>query len=156
MEIVKYFIFLGCKITVNSDCSHEMKRHLLLGRKAMTNLNSILKSRHYFTNKSPSSQSYGFSSSYVWMWELDYKESWVLKNWCFWSVMLEKTRESPLDCKEIQPVHLKRNQSWISLEGRCWSWNSNTLTTWCEELTHWNRPWIWERLKARGEEDHRG
>ena len=73
----------------------------------------IKKQRHYFANKGPSSQSYGFSSSHVWMWELDYKESWVLKNWCFWTVVLEKTLESPLDCKEIQPVHPKGNQSWI-------------------------------------------
>ena len=67
----------------------------------------------YVANKGPSSQSYGFSSGHVWMWELDYKESWVLKNCCFWTVVLEKTLESPLDCKEIQPVHSKRNQSWI-------------------------------------------
>ena len=69
--------------------------------------------RHYFANKGPSSQGYGFSSSHVWMWELDYKESWALKNWCFWTVVLEKTLESPLDCKEIQPVHPKGNQYWI-------------------------------------------
>ena len=87
-------------------------RGLLFGRKAMTNLDSILKSRD-ITNKGPFSQGYGFSSSHVWMWELDYKESSVLKNWCFWTVVLEKTLESPLDCKEIQPVHPKGNQSWI-------------------------------------------
>ena len=73
----------------------------------------IKKQRHYFANKGPSSQSYGFSSSHKWMWELDYKESWVLKNWCFWTVVLEKTLKSLLDCKEIQPVHLKGNQSWM-------------------------------------------
>ena len=82
----------------------------------MTNLDSMLKSRHYFANKGPSSQSYGFFSSHVWMWGLDYKESWVPKNWCFWIVVLEKSLESPLDCKEIQPVHPKGNWSWI-LEG---------------------------------------
>jgi len=71
------------------------------------------KQRHYFVDKGPSSQSYGFSSSHVWMWELDYKESWALKNWCFWTVVLEKTLESPLDCKEIQPVHPKGDQSWV-------------------------------------------
>ena len=74
---------------------------------------SIKKQRNYFANKGPSSQSYGFASSHVWMWELDYKESWAPKNWCFWTVVLEKTLESPLDCKEIQPVHLKGNKSWI-------------------------------------------
>ena len=73
----------------------------------------IKKQRHYFLNKGPSSQGYGFSSSHVWMWQLDYKESWVLKNWCFWAVVLEKTLESPLDCKEIQPVHPKGDQSWV-------------------------------------------
>ena len=74
---------------------------------------SFKKQRHYFTDKGPSSQSYGFSSSHVWIWELDHKEGWVLKNWCFWSVVLEKTLESPLDCKEIKPVNCKRTQSWI-------------------------------------------
>ena len=74
------------------------------------------KQRHYFANKGPSSQGYAFSSSQVWMWELDYKESWALKNWCFWTVVLEKTLESPLDCKEIQPVHPKGDQSWIFIE----------------------------------------
>ena len=72
---------------------------------------------HYSKCKGPSSQSYGFSSSHVWMWELDYKESWVLKDWCFWTVVLEKTLESPLDCKEIQPVNPKGNQSWMFFGG---------------------------------------
>ena len=92
------------------------------------------------------------------MWELDYKESWVPKNWCFWSVVLEKTLESPLDCKEIQPVSPKENQSWILIgrTDRCWTWNSTTFATWCEELTHRKRPWCWERLMAGGEGDDRG
>ena len=77
----------------------------------------IKKQRHYFANKGLSSPSFGFSGSHVWMWELDYKESWVPKNWCFWSVVWEKTLESPLDCKEIQPVYPKGDQSWCSLEG---------------------------------------
>ena len=105
-------IFCGSKITAAGDCSHEIQRWLLLGRKVMTNLDSILKSRDT-TNKGPSSQSDGFSRSHVWMWELNYKESWVPKNWCFWTVVLEKTLGSPLYCKEIQPVHPKGNQSWI-------------------------------------------
>ena len=100
------------KITVDDDCSHEIKRHFLLERKAMTSLDSILKSRDYFANKSPSSQSYGFSSSHIWMWELEYKECWVLKNWCFWTVVLEKTLESPSGCKEINSVNPKGKQSW--------------------------------------------
>ena len=77
------------------------------------NLDSVLKSRHYFANQGPSSQSYGLSNCHVWMWEFDYKESWVPKNWCFWAVVLKKTVETPLDCKEIQPVHPRGNQSWI-------------------------------------------
>ena len=108
--------FLVSKITADGDCSHEIKRHLLLGSKAMSNLDSTLKSRDYFADKGLSSQSYGFFSGHVWMWELDYRESWVPKNWCFWTVVLEKTLESPLDCKEIQSVHPKGDQSWVFIE----------------------------------------
>ena len=79
----------------------------------MTYLDSVLKCRHYFANKSPYSQSYGFSCSHVWMWELDHKEGWAPKNWCFQTSVLEKTLESPLDCKEIKPVNPKGNQPWI-------------------------------------------
>ena len=111
-ETVRDFIFLGSKITAAGDCSQEIKRHFLFERKALTNLDSVLKSRD-FAEESPSSQSYGFSSSHIWMWELDYKESWILKNWCFWTVVLEKTLESPLDHKEIKPVTSKGNQSRI-------------------------------------------
>ena len=100
---------------------------------------------------------YSFPSSHVCMWELDYKESWVLKNWCFWTMVLEKTLESPLDCKEIQPVNPKR-KSVLNIHWKDWhwSWNSNTSATWCKELTHWKRPWCWDRLKAGGEGDNRG
>ena len=105
-------IFLDSKITADGDCSHETKRLLLLGRKVMTNLDCILKSRAII-NKYPYSQSHGFNNSHVCMWELNHKESWPLKNWCFWTVVLDKTPESPLDCKEIQPVHPKGDQSWI-------------------------------------------
>ena len=91
METVTDFILgRGSKITADGDCSQEIKRHLLIGRKAMTNLDSILKSGHYFAEKGPSSQSYGFSNRHVWMWESDHKESWAPKNWCFQTVMLEK------------------------------------------------------------------
>ena len=91
------------------------------------------------------------------MWELDGKESWALKNWCFSTVVLEKTVESPLDSKDIQLVHSKGDQSWVFI-GRTdiEAWNSNILATWCEELAHLNRPWCWERLKAGGEGDDRG
>ena len=114
METVRHFILGVFKITADSVCSHEIKRGLLLGRKAMTNPRQhIKKQRHYFANKCPCSQSYGFYSSHVWIWELYYKESWALNNWCFWTVLLEKILESPLDCKEIRRVHPKENQSWI-------------------------------------------
>ena len=110
VETVAEFILGGSKITADGDCSHEIKRSLLLGR----NLDSILKSRDItLPTKVHLSQGYGFSSCHVWKWELDYKESWAPRNWCFWTVVLEKTLESLLDCKEIQPVHPKGNQSWI-------------------------------------------
>ena len=115
MEPVRDFNFGGSKITADGDCSHVIKRHLLAPWKESYDQprQHIRKQRHYFDSKGLSSQSYGFSSSHVWMWELDYKESWAPKNWCFWPVVLEKTLESPLDWKEIQPVHPKGNQSWI-------------------------------------------
>ena len=113
METVTNFIFLGSKITVDGDCSHKIKRCLLLGRKAMTNLDSLLKKqRHHFADKGLYSQSYGLSCSHVWMWELDHKEGWALKDWCFWTVVLEKTLKSPLDIREIKPVNPKGNQPW--------------------------------------------
>ena len=100
VETVSDFIFGGSKITADGDCSHEIKRRLLLGRKVMTDLDNILKSKDI--TLPTSSQSYFFSSSHpIWMWELDYKESWALKNWCFWMVVLEKTLVSLLDSKEI-------------------------------------------------------
>ena len=109
------FIFLGSKITADGDYSYEVKRHLLLGRKAMTNLDSILKSRDITLQTGVCLvRAMVFPVVInVWMWELDYKESWALKNWCFWTVVLEKTLKSPLDCKEIYLVHPKGNQSWI-------------------------------------------
>ena len=116
VETVTDLFLEGSEIIADGDCSHEIKRCLLLGRKVMNNLDSILKSRDiYFVCKDPSSQGYGFSSIHVWIWELDYKESWVPKNWCIWTVVLEKTLESqsPVDFKEIQPVHPKGDQSWV-------------------------------------------
>ena len=131
------------KITADGDCSHEIKRRLLLGRKVMTILDSILKSRHYFANKGPASQSYGFSISHVWMWELNYKESWALKKWWFWTVVLEKTLESPLDCKEIQPVHPKEEQSWVFI-GRA-DVEAETPILWPPDAKSW---FIWKDLDA--------
>ena len=98
---------------VNGDWSHEIKRCLLLGQKSMTNLDKVLKSRDITLRIKVHSPSYHFSSSQVWMWEMDHKEGWAPKNWCFWTVVLEKTLESPLDCKEIKPVNPKENQPWI-------------------------------------------
>ena len=105
----------GSKITADGDCSHEIKRHLLLGRKIMTNQGSILKNIDItLPTKVHLVKAMVFPVvMYGWMWELDYKESWAPKNRCFWTVVLEKTLESPLECKEIQPVHPKGNQLWI-------------------------------------------
>ena len=196
-------LFLGSKITAYGDCSHEIKRHLLLGRKAMTNLDSILRNRdlchkglqgspcgsagkdsacnagdlgwihglgrapgegnsyllqctglensmdcivHGVTKSQtqlsdfhfhfPYSQNYVFYSSHIWMWELDHKEGWMTKNWCFQAMVLEKTLESLLDYKDIIPV-----SHW---KYRCWSWSSSTLSTWCKGPTHLKRCWCWE------------
>ena len=91
----------------------KLKDFCSLEEKLWPTWQHIKKQRRYFANKGPSSQGYGFSSGHVWIWELDYKEGWVPKNWCFWTAVLEKTLESPLDCKEIQPVHPKGDQSWV-------------------------------------------
>ena len=129
LETVADFIFLGSKITADGYCSHEIERCLLSGRKDITNpllllsrfsrvrlcvtRQRIKKLRRHFADKDPYSQSYGFRNSHVQMWEINHKEGWVLKNWCFWTVVLEKTLQSPLESKEIKPVNPKWNQSWI-------------------------------------------
>ena len=107
-------------------------------------------------NKGPSSQGYGFSCGHVWMWELDYKESSALKNWCFWTVVLEKALESPLDCKEIQPVHPKGDQSWVFNGGT--DVEAETPIFWppdVESWLIWKKPWCWERTRAGEEGDDR-
>ena len=151
METVRDFILGGYKITVDGTCSHEIKRSLLLGRKVMTNLDSLLKSRDIpLPTKGLSSQNYGFSTSHVWMWELDYKESWVPKNWWFWTVVLEKTLECPLDCKKSHPVNPKGNQSWIFI-GRTDA-EANTPILWPPDVKNWliwkdpdaGKDWRWE------------
>ena len=111
----------------------------------------IKKQRHYFVNKGPSSQSYGFSSSPEWMWALDYKETWALKNWCFWTVVLEKTAESPLDGKEIQPVIPKGNQPWIFIERT--DFEAEAPILWLSDAKNWligkdpnaRKDWRWEK-----------
>ena len=129
-ETVADFLFLGSKLTADGDCSHEIERRLLLESFDQPRQH-IKKQRHYFVNKGPSSECYGFSSGHVWMWELDCKESWAPKNWCFWTVVLEKTLESPLDCKEIQPVHPEGDQSWVFI-GRT-DIEAETLVLWPPE-----------------------
>ena len=114
MESVTDFIFLHSKITVVSDCSHEIKKDAPWKKSYDKPKQCIEKQRHHFANKGSPSESYGFSSSHVWMWEVDHKKSWTLKNWCFQTVVLEKTLESPLDSKEIKAVkNPKGNQAWM-------------------------------------------
>ena len=151
VEAVTDFIFLGSKIIVDGDCSHEIKRRLLLGRKVMTNLDSILKSRDIILPaKVHLVKAKVFSTSLVWMWELDYKESWTLKNWCIWTVvLLEKTLESPLDCKEI-----KGNQSWIFI-GRSDA-ETEAPIFWPPDVKNWltgkspdaGKDWRWEKRET--------
>ena len=121
VETVAHFIFLGSRTTADGDCSYEIKRLLL--------------QRHYFVNKGPSSQGHGFSSGHVWIWELDYKENWMPKNWCFWTVVLEKALESPLDCKEIQPIHSKGDQSWVFICGT--DVEAETPILWPPDVKSW-------------------
>ena len=111
----------------------------------------IKKQIHYFADKGPHSQSYGFSSSHVRMLELDHNKGWVLKNWCFWIVMLEKVLRILWTAKRSNQSIIKEINPDYSLKDWCWRWNSNTLSTWWEEPTHWRRPWCWERLRAGGE-----
>ena len=155
-------IFLGggSKITADGDCSHEIIRHLVLGGKAITHLDSILKNRDITlpTKVHLVKAMDGFPSSHVWMWELDCEEGWAPKNWCFWTVVLDKTLESPLNFKEIQPVHPKgmNIQSWI--------FNQRTLAEaeapipWPPDVKNWlnRKDWWWERLRTGGKGDNRG
>ena len=157
MEAVTGFTFLGSRITAGGECSLEIEK-CPLEEKLWETRKHVKKQRHYFTHKGLSSQSYGFYSSHVRMLELDLKESWALKNWWFWIVVLEKTLASPLDSKEIKPVNLKGNQSWIFI-GRTDA-EAETPMGWlpdvAKELTHLKRLWCWERLKTGGEGDDRG
>ena len=109
--------FLGFKITANDDCRHEIKTLASQKKSYEKSRQCIYKQRHNLAVKIPCSKSYGLSSSHVWVWELDHKEGRVPKNWCFWTVLLEKTHESPLNCKEIKPINPKGNQPEDSLEG---------------------------------------
>jgi len=147
---------LGSKITADGECNHEIKTYLLLGIKAMTNLDNTLKSRDI----SLSTKIHlwmDFSNSHVWLWELVYKENWVPKNWCFWTVVLEQTLENPLDCKGIKPVNLKGIQSWIFI----WRTDAEAEVPvlWPPDVKNWligKKTWCWKRLKAGGKGDDRG
>ena len=113
VETVIDFVLGGSKTTAYVDCSHEIKTVTPWEKSYDQPWQHTKKQRHCFANKGPSTQGYGFSSGHVWMWELNCEESWEPKNWCFWTVVLEKTLDGPLDCKEIQPVHPKGDQSWV-------------------------------------------
>ena len=149
METVTGFIFLGSKITADGDCSHDIKRPLLLGRNAMTNLDSVLKRRDItLLMKFHIVKAIFFSSSHVWTLELDHKESWGPKNWYFQIVVPEKTPESPLDWKYIKLVNPKENQPWIFVEKTDLKFHSFGHLT--QEPTHWKRPSSWEGYRAEG------
>ena len=158
-ETVTDFILRGSQISADGDCSHEIKRHVLPGRKVMTNLDSILKSRD-ITLSTKVCLVKAMVFPVVWIWVLDYKENWAPKNWCFWTVVLEKTLESPLDCREIQPVHPKGNQSWMFI-GRTdvedetpilwppeaknwliWKGDKRGWDIWMASSTQWTRVWV--------------
>ena len=125
-----------CISFINSSSYHSsLSSHNLWKKSYDQSRQHIKKKKHYFANKGPYSQSYGFSSSYVWMWEFDYKESWAPKIWCFWTVVLEKTLKSSLDCKEVQPVHPKGNQSWIFI-GRTDA-EAETPILWPSDTKNW-------------------
>ena len=152
------FIFLGSKITADGEWAMKLKILAPWKKSYDQTRQHIKKQRYYFANKGPSSQRYGFSSSHVWMWELNYEESWVLKNWCFWTVVLEKTLESPLDCRDIQPVHPKVDQSWVFI-GRT-DVEAETPILWPPDENSWliwkdpdaGKDWGWED-KGTTEED---
>ena len=157
LETVTDFIFLGIKITVDDDFSQEIKRHLLLGRKAVTNLDRILKIRDIiFANKVHYSQSYGFSSGHVQMWELDRKKD-IAKELMLLNCLVGEDSWESFGQQEYQNGQSQRKSTLnIHWKDWCWSWSSKTFATWCKELTHWKRPWCWERLKERGEGNNRG
>ena len=135
VETVSDFILGGSKITADGDCSHEIKMLAPWKKNHNQPRQDIKKQRPYFDNKGPSSQGYCFSSGHVWKWELDCEESWAPKNWCFWTVVLEKTLESPLDCKEIQPAPPKGDQSWMSI-GRT-DVEAETPILWTPDVKSW-------------------
>ena len=154
-EAVADFIFLGSKITVDGDCSQEIKRCLLLGRKAMTNLNSVLKNRDITLPTKVHGQCYGFFSSHVWLWELDHKEGWAPKNWCFWIVVLEKTPEF-LGLQGNQTSQGKDINLECSLERLVMKLKLQCFSYLIQKAVSLEKTWCWERSKAKGEGGGRG
>ena len=158
METLTDFIFLGSKITADGDCSHEIKRRLLFGRKVMTNLDSIFKSRDItLPTKVRLVKAMVFPVVMYGCESWTEEEGWAQKTWCFWTVVLEKTFESPLDCKEIQPVHSKGDQPW-DFFGRNDA-KAEAPVLWpphAKSWLIWKRLWCWEGLWAGGEGDDRG
>ena len=135
LEAVTDFLLFGSKVAAGGDCSHEIRGQMLLGRKSVTNLDSILKNRDHSANKGPCSQGYGLPGGHIWLWDLDHKKGSVPKNWCLWTVVLEKTPESSLDSKETKPVNLKGNQPWI-LIGRTDA-EVDTPVLWSSDENSW-------------------
>ena len=133
----------------------KLKDTCSLEEKSVINLDSILKSRYHFAGKGPYSQSCGFPVVMCGCESCTIKKGWARKNWCLWTVVLEKTLESPLDSKEIKPVNPKENQSWILFTGRTDA-EASILWPWCKELTHWKRPWCWEGLWGQQEKGMTG
>ena len=157
LEAVRDLIFLGSKITADGDCGHEIKRCLLLERKAMTNLDSILKSRDItLPTKVHLIKATVFPEVHVWMWELDQKESWSPKNWCFWTVVLEKTLESPLDCKEIHQSILKEISPEYSLKGLMLKLKFQSLGHLMWRTDSLEKILMLRKTEGRGEGDNRG
>ena len=158
MKRVTDFVFWGSKITVDGDCSHEIKKTLVRRKKSYDQSRQhIKKQRPYFASKCLSSQSNGFSSSHIWMWELDYKASLSTEELLRLNCGVEEDSWKSLGLQG-DPTSPSQGKSVLNIQWKdwCWSWNSNTLVTWCKELTHLKTPWWWERLKAGGEGDDRG
>ena len=146
------FIFLGSKITIDSDWSHKIKRRFLLGRTAMSNLDSVLKKRYHFANKGPYSQSYGFSSSHVWIWELDHKEGWVPKKWCFELWCWRRLLRVPWTTRRSNLSIIKENQPWRFIERN----DAEAPILWPPDAKSWlGKDCGREILRARGEGNNR-
>ena len=151
VEVVIDFSFLGSQIPADNDYTHGIKMLTPWKKSCDKPRQCIKKQRHYFANKDLDRPSYGVSSNHAWMWELDHKDGWVLKNGCFWTVVLEKTLEGPLDSKELKPVNPKGNQPWILIGRTVLKLKLQYFAYLMCRVNYWKRPWCWERLKEKGE-----